>query len=323
MRRGGEGSTTIPGGGVGTLCRSGRGSPIVGDRDIVLFLALKDSDGNIVIDDVYTGGSYKDIHRYTQIGKTLYPAGNKFTVLAYSKLAEKVYKAGSQVTLPGYVVYTGELYLPGSTITVNDYASASGYYKSAGSTTAYLGDGASGNLAGTKVTGTNQGNQVTTDLYRTSTASNASYEKVIRHTSYKYYGGNAYTLYKNDGSYVVGRGTQVTHLLREAYPTTGLYTYSGQSQYTLLGTLVNGSGGTTFYTRDAEKDTKHTTIGAEVTAYERDEDGDYEVTPISPTVSYSKTFTESEDTERLYALGKKCTFTPAEVKTQEVTTLTT
>ena len=295
----------------------------MGDCDIVLILALKDSDGNIVTGDVYTGGSYKDIHHYTQIGKTLYPAGNKFKVLAYSKLAEKVYKAGSPITLPGYIAYTDGLYLSGSTITVNNYTAASGYYKSAGSTKAYLGDGVSGNLAGTKVKGTNQGNRVTTELYRTSNASTAVYEKVIRHTSYKYYGGTAYILYKNDGDYVTGRGTEVTHLLREAYPTAGLYTHSGQTNYTLLGTLVNGDGGTTLYTRDANLDTKYTTIGTEVTAYERDEDGDYEVTPISPTVSYSKTFTESEDTERLYALGKKCTFTPAEVKTQEVTTLTT
>ena len=273
---------------------------------------------------MYTGGSYTDIHRYTQIGKTLYPAGNKFKVLAYSKLAEKVYKAGSEVTVPHYDAYSTPVYTKGNVITVNNYAAAeSQYYKSAGSTTAYKGDGASGYLRGSKTTVTKQGQQVMTIHYYSTEASGSDYKKVKQVGSVRYYSGADRTLYSGDGGYVTGRGTEVTHYLRAAYPSTGLFTKSGQTNYTLLGTLVNGADGKVLYTHDAAKDVKHITIGAEVTAYERDEDSDYEVTPISPTVSYSKTFTESEDTERLYALGKKCTFTPAEVKTQEVTTLTT
>lgn len=272
---------------------------------------------------MYTGGSYKDIHHYTQIGKTLYPAGNKFKVLAYSKLAEKVYKAGSEVTVPHYDAYSTPVYTAGNIITVNDYTAASGYYQSAGRATAYKGDGASGYLRGSETTVTKQGQQVTATHYYSTDASGSVYKKVKEVGSIRYYGGANRTLYSGDGGYVTGRGTEVTHYLRAVYPSTGLFTKSGQTEYTLLGTLVNGTDGKVLYTHDSSKDTKHTTIGAEVTAYERDEDGDYEVTPISPTVSYSKTFTESEDTERLYALGKKCTFTPAEVKTQEVTTLTT
>lgn len=273
---------------------------------------------------MYTGGSYKDIHRYTQISKILYPAGNKFKVLAYSKLAEKVYKAGSEVTVPHYDAYSTPVYTKGNTITVNNYAAAEAqYYISAGSATAYKGDGASGYLRGSKTTVTKQGQQVTATHYYSTEASGSVYKKVKEVGRNRYYDGSNLTLYSGDGGYVTGRGTEVTHYLRAVYPSTGLFTKSGQTEYTLLGTLVNGTDGKALYTHDSSKDTKHTAIGAEVTAYERDEDGDYEVTPISPTVSYSKTFTESEDTERLYALGKKCTFTPAEVKTQEVTTLTT
>lgn len=273
------------------------------------------------MDDIFTAGTYKDVPVYKQVDKVLHPAGSKFKVLAYSKLAEKVFKAGETITVPHYAAYASVVYAPGGAI--NGYKAAPGgtYYKSAGTAEAYQGNGAEGYLRGDAIIGTNQGSKVQTQYYRKDSYGE-NYGKMSKVIGAMYWGGSSYTYYKGNGGYVVGRGSKVTHNLREPYAAAGLFVVDEGKMYNLLGAAVNGTSGTTLYTRDAANDEQYTAIGAEVAnVYERDEDGDYDVTPVHPAVSYSQAFIKSGDTERLYTMGKKCTFTPAKVVTQEVTTL--
>lgn len=270
---------------------------------------------------MYTAGTYKDVPVYNQVGKVLHPAGSKFKVLAYSKLAEKVYRAGKTITVPYYALYASVVYAPGGSVNRYKAAPSGTYYKSAGTAEAYQGNGAAGNLRGNAISGTNQGGKVGTQYYRKDNYGE-SYGKMSKVINSLYFGGSAYTHYDGTGSYVVGRGSKVTHYLRETYAATDLFVVDGDKTYKLLGAAVNGAGGTSLYTRDTAKDEQYVAIGAEVTnVYERDEDGDYDVTPVHPAVSYSQTFIKSGETERLYSMGRKCTFTPAEVITQEVTAL--
>lgn len=319
-----EGSTTIPGGGVGTLSRSGRGSPVAGDRDIVLFLALKDSNGNIVTDDVYTAGDYKDVYDYTQLNKTLYSAGTKFKVLAYSKLAEKVYRAGTPISVPHYKVYETPVYTDGGTLNVNNFAlNNSNYYEANGEETLYVGNGSSGYLVGTSVTAKLRASKVGTPLYYIHATQGSTYTKMVKYTTDVYTSGGDETYYNKSNVYVTGRGDSKVVNKRKTSPSA-VYVYVNQSSYNLRGALANGTDGVRLYLRDATQDKSYTAIGSEFTnVYERDEDGDYEVTPVNPNSKYTGLYQKDDNPTRMYALGKKCEFIPAEVKTQEVTTLTT
>lgn len=284
-------------------------------------IALKDSAGNIVADDVYTAGSYKDVYTYTQVNKTLYAAGSKFNVLAYSKLAEKVYRKGNSVTIPYYNLYTTAVYLDGGTMTLDDFVESSSYYESDGADTMYYGNGSYVRDRGDAMSGTNLGMKIGITLYRTSTDSDASYKKVKEYFNEKYLKGTDYSGYKGGTTAGYLRGGSKACYFRKA-TAAKVFVKSGQSTYNIRGDQVNPSGGTQLYTHDAAKDKAYDVIGAEVTGvYERDEDGDYEVTPINPNAAFPKTFTQSDDYARMYELGKKCTLEPATVVTQEVVVL--
>lgn len=296
----------------------------MGDRDIVLILALKDSNGNIVTDDVYTAGDYKDVYDYTQLNKTLYSAGTKFKVLAYSKLAEKVYRAGGSVSVPGYKQYGTALYTAGTSLTVNNYTlNNSDYYKADGEETLYLGNGSAGYLVGASVTAKLRGSEVGVNLYYIHSTQGSTYTKMVKYDTTLYTSGGDTTYYNRSNTYVTGRGNSKIVNKRNTSPSA-VYVYVSQSSYNLRGTLVNGENGIQLYSRDTAQDKSYTSIGSEFTnVYERDEDGDYEVTPVNPNSKYTGLYQKDDNPTRMYALGTKCEFIPAEVKTQEVTTLTT
>lgn len=273
---------------------------------------------------MYTAGAYKDVYDYTQLNKTLYPAGTKFKVLAYSKLAEKVYRAGESISVPHYEVYTTPVYTDGEPLTVNNYTlNNSDYYKADGTETLYLGNGSAGYLIGANVDAKLRGSKVGVTLYYYHATLGSTYTKMYKYQNPLYTSGGDATYYNKSNTYVTGRGNSKVVNKRKTSPSA-VYVYVSQSSYDLRGTLVNGENGIQLYSHDETKDKQYTAIGSEFTnVYERDEDGDYEVTPVNPSSKYTGLYQRDDNPTRMYELGEKCVFTPAEVKTQDVTTLTT
>ena len=148
-----------------------------------------------------------------------------------------VYKKGGTKTVYSYLPVDGTLYKAGTAVQKIGYGHSSG--------TLYYGNGSSGYLRGSSVSGTKQGRLAATVGYYYSAG-----EYVKLTGGPVYYAGDSFTYYQGNGGYVTGRGSAV-----DAIEWNGTL-YEAGSSVTPISTPYTG-----LYQRNAEDDTTFTAIG--------------------------------------------------------------